>query len=330
MLENSYTNWVEVVDGRITFEDAGGWYSCCYIYQCDNINAMQIYRQSGPAVRGAPTWFPAMQDPYEQREFAAPRKISIVSMVAPDDECRHSWLMDGGAAKCLSSGGNKKQRASGWFESSTVVGVSNTPCTDGGCLKDAQICGYVDKSRNKAHHHVENFGHNVQRDAGQKNRYWVDCEGKEGKYVFVMAKGKERILAVEELYVNQLSPTSGDPEEFKDKFVCYPVEARTAAEHTPEYITTDDPEDPVFYSTCFMREREVVYLPREAGGTPKAMASFEFHGKCLPCDLYQKNRRYVLCAPPHVLHRRTPRCSFGPLSGVCCVVGWWDGGIVCL
>ena len=141
-------------------------------------------------------------------------------------------------------------------------------------------------------HYAENFGHNIQRDAGQKNRYWVDCEGKEGKYVFVMAKGTERILAVTELYVNQVSPTSGDPDEFKDKFVCYPVQAREAAEHTPEYITTDDPEDPVFYSTCFMREREVVYLPREEAAAPKAMASFEFHGKCLPCELYQKNRRY--------------------------------------
>ena len=43
-----------------------------------------------------------------------------------------------------------------------------------------------------------------------------------------------------------------------------------------------------YYSEGFMREREVVYLPREQAGAPKAMASFEFHGQCLPCDLYQK------------------------------------------
>ena len=109
---------------------------------------MQIYRQTGPAARGAPTWFPSMTDSYEQREFAAPRKISIVSMLAPDDECRHSWLMHGGPAHCMSGNGAREtQIASGWFET-TVVGVSNTPCTDGGCLKDAQICGHVDKSRN--------------------------------------------------------------------------------------------------------------------------------------------------------------------------------------
>jgi hypothetical protein len=89
-----------------------------------------------------------MTDSYEQREFAAPRKISIVSMLAPDDECRHSWLMHGGPAHCMSGNGAREtQIASGWFET-TVVGVSNTPCTDGGCLKDAQICGHVDKSRN--------------------------------------------------------------------------------------------------------------------------------------------------------------------------------------
>ena len=157
-------------------------------------------------------------------------------MVAPDDECRHSWLLHGGPAHCMSP-----QKASGWFET-TVVGVSNTPCTDGGCLKDAQICGYVDKSRNTGFHYVANFGHNIQNDAGQKNRYWVDCEGKEGKYVFVMAKGKDRILAVTELYVNQVSATSGDPDEFKDKFVCYPVQARDAAANKFEYITTDDPQ----------------------------------------------------------------------------------------
>ena len=46
----SYTNWVEVTDGRITFEDAAGWYGCCYIYQCDGINAMKIYKQVAAAL----------------------------------------------------------------------------------------------------------------------------------------------------------------------------------------------------------------------------------------------------------------------------------------
>ena len=128
----------------------------------------------------------------------------------------------------------------------------------------------------------------------------MDCVGKQGKYVWVVAPGDSRILPITDLVINQIDVASGDPEEFKDKFACYPVWARSAAEHTPEYITSNDPEDPVFHSTCYMREREIIYLPREGSLEEANNKPYEFNGRCLPCDLWKKNTEHDSFSLPHM------------------------------
>jgi hypothetical protein len=64
------------------------------------------------------------------------------------------------------------------------------------------------------------------------------------------------------------SPCSNDAsgvcsvEEDQDPLICYGVEARIAKDSsTPEYVITDDPLDPVFYSTCYVRESAIDFLP---------------------------------------------------------------------
>jgi len=222
----------------------------------------------------------------------------VVAFEAPEDECLHGWLMYGGHARCMKISSPQRpdiemqQVAMGWFpDSGPIVGVSDTPCSDGGCLKGAQICGRVDKSRDYWHYVEQGGGDGWQlgANAGLRNKYWVDCKGKAGKYVFVMLPGSGRILTITNLVVNQVSATAGDPQEFKNKFVCYPVEAREASEHTPEYIISDDPADPVFYSTCFIRTPNLFYLPPEDQSADTDPSKYEFMGQCLPCDLYKSN-----------------------------------------
>merc|ERR1711881_452192 len=47
--KDTYYNWVEVVDGRLTFEDHGGYYGYGAHggYTCDNINSISIFKQVG-------------------------------------------------------------------------------------------------------------------------------------------------------------------------------------------------------------------------------------------------------------------------------------------
>ena len=71
-----------------------------------------------------------------------------------------------------------------------------------------------------------------------------------------------------------------------DTVVCYGVEAQVHEDSsTPEYIIADDPEDPIFYSTCYVRERSVGFKP--IGG--KRLVKGDFAGDANETTVYNSN-----------------------------------------
>ena len=83
-----------------------------------------------------------------------------------------------------------------------------------------------------------------------------------------------------------MTVTSEDP----DQLVCYAVEGRISTTTQPEYITTDDPEDPAFYSTCYVRGPILTWLPPQIA-TPVPPAKWNLgEGMCLDCDSFRATR----------------------------------------
>jgi hypothetical protein len=71
---------------------------------------------------------------------------------------------------------------------------------------------------------------------------------------------------------------------------CYGVEARrqqTLPFPQGELVTTDDPEDPIFYSSCYVRTKVIEWLP--TGPEKRKQPNFVFHGVCLDCKTYEEN-----------------------------------------
>lgn len=80
------------------------------------------------------------------------------------------------------------------------------------------------------------------------------------------------------------------PAVVDDQLVCYAVEAREQTETSPEFVVTDDPRDPVFYSTCFVREMDVRWLPPPGGRPPPVTPSYAFGDLCVDCTSYSMNQ----------------------------------------
>lgn len=97
--------------------------------------------------------------------------------------------------------------------------------------------------------------------------------------------------------VSRLQPVSPSP----DQMVCYGVESRTQTETSPEYIISHDPMDPVFYSTCYVREKNITW--RAALHFQNKIAPrWNFNGKCLACENYHAN-----ALPENVTKRTVPK-----------------------
>jgi len=64
--------------------------------------------------------------------------------------------------------------------------------------------------------------------------------------------------------------------------LCYPLQQREKIPLLPEdsYITTNDPEDPAFYSTCFFRIKPTSLPPAPV---PIREPDWQFHHKCVDC-----------------------------------------------
>jgi len=279
-----FVTTVEVRDGKLTF-------STQYHEQgprCDVTNYIMIQRVASATLpdlwlpvnpaRGAAWWQlrlddvepvglvhikpPSMKD-YNPKSRSYPRHCAAHLLTRGTDKCQPKD--QAGYTEPLHRG--------------AVVSVGDAPCSGDDC-PGGTVCTVIDGP-------VRCTGDipGGIRDASQYLcSYYVDCKGAVGRYVRVHLPGTKRIFEAE-VVVNKAQPTLP-----KDSFVCYAVEARTQTETAPEITITDDPMDPAFYSTCYVREQDIAWRPPAIKSTP-AKPKWEYNGQCLDCDTYERNRQ---------------------------------------
>ena len=108
----------------------------------------------------------------------------------------------------------------------------------------------------------------------------VDCGGIEAQYVRVHLPGKHRVLDSLDIQVQRHRPKMDTPQD-RDGMVCYAVETRAPTSIHKVYTTTKDMEDPMFYSSCYVREayrNRWMNFPRTF-----PQGEFVFGDQCLEC-----------------------------------------------
>ena len=190
--------------------------------------------------------------------------ISVEGARTSNYNCRQWFLFKGQLSGCPEKYSAAPSSCPLLQTASAVVRVSDTPCNDAnGCdSSKSTVCNTVTIP-------VQFFsGIDVLN---------VDCGGKR-EYNHIELPGRQRILDFNAVNVNSISLSPS-----KDALVCYGVEARTQTNTAPEFIISEDPKDPKFYSTCFARERVIEWLPVKI---QKQQVRWKFNGKCVSCESY--------------------------------------------
>lgn len=128
-----------------------------------------------------------------------------------------------------------------------------------------------------------------------------------GKYVRIHLPGSGRIFPGTVL-VNRRKP---DPKQ-EDQLVCYGVEARASDATKPEFVISTDPEDPIFYSSCYVRERNIQWVAPVVPPPPPPLPRSHFSNKCLECASFERNRQPASSAmvpPVWTLNERCTSCN---------------------
>ncbi|GAB5361988.1 hypothetical protein AAMO2058_000759600 [Amorphochlora amoebiformis] len=161
-----------------------------------------------------------------------------------------------------------------------VVSISDLPCTeDGGCPKtNEKICRVIAETgyfRDSQIHQHESL-------------VKVDCKGQTGKYLRVYLRGQNRVLMIRRVNIHRpvVVPSQlATPAPNHRKSLCYGLRPRVASLTQPSFITTEDPTDPIFYSTCYTRSWKTEWLPLPKL-TPPEPRKFIFNGECLSCTSF--------------------------------------------
>ena len=169
-----------------------------------------------------------------------------------------------------------------------IVRISNTSCAGTVGINGGMCPGTVVERVN----YIANCITSERRGCIGKdvvcNTLVIEANGIVGKYVTVQLPGEERIadFSVKAQYTTP-------PQDIMNKQICYGLEARLETAVEPEYITTKDPNDPIFYSTCFVREpnREFLPLSKESKEEilKKSSNIIRHADHCLDCDVYREN-----------------------------------------
>jgi hypothetical protein len=261
----SYTQNVEVEHGFVTLRGNPDYIDD---RRCKYVSSLTIERHS----KSLPvSWLPPQSNPWWSMDLGEETPVGIVNVEGHDRyECQSFWLYAGSGCRqdfvrplddfgdFGSGGGN------GVFTGFTVK-VSDTPCSGRSC--PGIVCQSNSSSTTK----------------WDEDNY-IDCKGKSGRYLNVLFPGDNRVYAPYDITVNSLRPKLTDP---NNTLVCYGVEARQADEVSPEYIISLDPEDPIFYSTCYVREKNITWLDVEKSSP--SPTDWRYNGKCLDCDSYHSS-----------------------------------------
>jgi len=218
------------------------------------------------------SWMPSAANPWWQLKMASAQPVGLVKIENParvneqdDSNCAAWWLFRG--KDCFEG------VPMGWFNHSdegATVGVSDSPCANDEC--SGTVCGVV----------------NVAELWDGHRDYWVDCKGARGQYVWVRLPGSARAL-VFSVQVWRAYPDVPSLPAGENTTVCYGVRPRELTATQPEYVISLDPEDPIFYSTCYVRERNITWLDVAAGFTATP-PRWRFNGRCLDCVAFNTNQ----------------------------------------
>lgn len=263
------TRRVEVRDGRLTVDgeaasDRG----------CNAINWISV-KQIRP--QWDEVWYPATSNPWWQMKFDKMQPVGVVQIRGINYyyetgggnrqlNCAGWWMFRG--SRCYDG------RPIGWFNASdegVIVGVSNssTACSGSGCT--GVVCGALRQGV----------------DEWAVWQQYIDCKGVVAQYVWVYLPGTARSLVFDVL-VSRAVPDI--PAALQDTHVCYGVEARPQTATTPEFVISTDPEDPIFYSTCYSREKNITWLtPNPPLDVSAPVPRWRFNQHCLDCATYHHN-----------------------------------------
>jgi hypothetical protein len=93
----------------------------------------------------------------------------------------------------------------------------------------------------------------------------------------------------------QISQEGKAEEQFKNTpnttYICYALLSRTPTELLSEYVVSEDPEDPIFYGTCYYKQEyiKMIGYPIDRNEAPKP-DKWRFNQKCLTCENYEENK----------------------------------------
>lgn len=256
---------VEVLDGTLTLQaqpepDGVTWTTNCY-----GLAALIIDRIGGPLNN---VWYPSENKPWIQYDLGAPKPVGLVHIDnRAVTDCGNMWLY--GASSCIET---NAKGAIGEFQGPNagyIIAVSNTPCTAAGCSSTATVCQQTSWAF-------------VGRGDGGK------CNGTEGRYVYLQLQGTGRIISPAKVNVNSFGPKSSS---HNNTMVCFGLAAPDLAPDglKGEFTISDDPEDPIFYSTCWSRELNITWLPSPALDSGSGDDWDLPTGKCLDCSSYRES-----------------------------------------
>jgi hypothetical protein len=296
-------NDVEVTDGRLTFQSPERTFfeGAINRIRCNVINYIKV-QQIGTKLPSA--WLPSSQNPFWQLEVegGGTTALGLVTVSLPDvagmsvtanDDCRSWWLWRGD--KCPAAARQLDTfDINGDGDEGAVVVVTDKACGAAGCpalnadrtavVGDASstVCKII--TRTTRCPRVIQSGTTRQRNMEYRLcPIEVDCKGAIGKYVQLRlpsgATRKTNRILDATVKVFRAKPTISLQAQ---EFVCYGLEAGLSSETKPEFVITDDSSDPAFFSTCFVREKDITFLPVDTKITT-AKARWKFAGKCLNC-----------------------------------------------
>ena len=111
-------------------------------------------------------------------------------------------------------------------------------------------------------------------------------QGATGKFVRIHLPGSNRIFSGT-VFVNRAKPEAKQV----DQMVCYAVEAAASSATSPEFVISEDPMDPIFYSSCYVRERNIEWVTPVVAPPPPPEPKFGFGAQCLACSSFDENRQ---------------------------------------
>jgi len=160
------------------------------------------------------------------------------------DNCASYWLLFGFI--CRPDGFAEAQDLGfdNGITSGYVMRVSDEPCVGSVCPGVVcEINGHMGSKSQDATHRIATCDPPIH-----------------GKYVSVQLPGPNRVhgLVISKVYTAEPDTVAAEP------YVCYGIEAIDATETNPEYRISSDPEDPAFYSTCYERETEHIWIEVDA------------------------------------------------------------------